>query len=92
MSINATEMTETRGCSSSTLAHQFVCNTMGYAQERELWNSHQSSNKGNISPQPTLSRARRIPNLRGGKNLCTKQQNLLLKIGYQYKAFSLLQT
>lgn len=50
MSISAVKMTETRGCSSSILAHQLVCGTMGYAQERDLWSSQQSSNKGNISP------------------------------------------
>lgn len=41
---------KTRGCSSSILAHQLVCGTMGYAQERDLWSSQQSSNKGNTSP------------------------------------------
>lgn len=88
-SISAVEMLETRGCSSSILAHQLVCNTMSYAQERELWSSQQSPNKSNVSPQPTVSRARRIPNL-GVKNLCIKDQNLPLKTAYQYKGFSLL--
>lgn len=85
MCISAAKMTETKGCSSSILARQLVCGTMGYAQERDLWSSQQSSNKGNTSPQPTVSRTRRTPNL-GGKNLCTKGQNLLLKTGYRYKA------
>lgn len=35
VSLSAVEMTVTRGCSSSILAHQLVCDTMGYAQERK---------------------------------------------------------
>lgn len=34
VSVSTAEMTKTRGCSSSILAHQLVCNTMGYAQEK----------------------------------------------------------
>lgn len=35
VSISAAEMTVTRGCSSSIPAHQLVCDTMGYAQEKK---------------------------------------------------------
>lgn len=40
--------------------------------------------------QPIVSRAKRIANLGGEKSLCTNNQNVLLKISYQYKPFSLL--
>jgi hypothetical protein len=60
-----------------------MCNTMGYAQERELWNSQQSSNTATQDLYSTpMSRAGRIPNLggEGRNNLCTKAKKKIYSL------------